>query len=148
IQPSKRFRGSEDTRRKRATIDFTSLCKDALTEFADHRVVRFPASRQHGMAELVGMDHQAAPAGERFRDEAFAAGEAPGESDFQHLPHRRSAASTVFAMSMAMVSGPTPPGTGVYAEARSTTSSGCTSPTRIPPRLSNTASFSGELRKM
>jgi hypothetical protein len=57
-----------------------------------------------------------APRRRAFRgDEAFAAGEAAGESGDQHdaTRVRRSAASMVLRMSMAMVSGPTPPGTGV-----------------------------------
>ena len=44
-------------------------------------------------------------------------------------PARRRA-STVFFMSSAMVSGPTPPGTGVSAPATSRTDGACTSPTR------------------
>ena len=47
-------------------------------------------------------------------------------------PRRSFAARTVFAISIAMVSGPTPPGTGVMAPATSATS-GCTSPTSVDP---------------
>ena len=47
---------------------------------------------------------------------------------------RSSAAFTVFAISIAIVSGPTPPGTGVSAPAVAATS-GCTSPTSTEPRL-------------
>src|SRR5215813_14242451 len=61
---------------------------------------------------------------------------------------RRSAAATVFTISSAMVSGPTPPGTGLYAPAFSATSIGSTSPTSTLPFLSNAASFSGEFRKI
>src|SRR5688572_6670742 len=50
---------------------------------------------------------------------------------------RSSAALTVFAISIAIVSGPTPPGTGVRAPAVAATS-GCTSPTSTEPRFSNT----------
>jgi hypothetical protein len=55
---------------------------------------------------------------------------------------RSSAALTVFAISIAIVSGPTPPGTGVKAPAFSATS-GCTSPTSTEPFLLNTARRSG-----
>ena len=47
-----------------------------------------------------------------------------------HCPLRIFAAFTVFDISMAMVRGPTPPGTGVNAPATSATS-GCTSPTSV-----------------
>src|SRR5208282_4607371 len=47
-------------------------------------------------------------------------------------PRRSFAALTVLLISMAMVSGPTPPGTGVMAPATSATL-GCTSPIRVEP---------------
>src|SRR4029078_3005873 len=53
-----------------------------------------------------------------------------GESKRQRLLHRRceasSAARTVFAISIAMVIGPTPPGTGVIFDATSRTESKAT----------------------
>src|SRR6266436_8922408 len=49
----------------------------------------------------------------------------------------RSADSMVLTMSMAMVRGPTPPGTGVYAEALAAASIGWTSPTNTLPLRSN-----------
>ena len=63
----------------------------------------------------------------------FARSDPAGEADAQHqgcddaaagarAPRRMRAAFTVLLISMAMVSGPTPPGTGVYAPATSTTS--------------------------
>ena len=67
------------------------------------------------MAQFVGLDEMAAELGQRFAHEALAAREPAGESDFQHerseprVPRPR----TVLTISMAMVSGPTPPGTGV-----------------------------------
>src|SRR5207302_8052867 len=56
-----------------------------------------------------------------------------------HVPQARGysdclAALTVFAISIAMVIGPTPPGTGVIALAFFDTSSNATSPTRRYPR--------------
>ena len=46
----------------------------------------------------------------RLADEGLATGQSAGQT---HLQHLASAAATVLAISMAMVSGPTPPGTGV-----------------------------------
>ena len=53
---------------------------------------------------------------------------------------RASAALIVFASNIAIVKGPTPPGTGVSAPATHATS-GCTSPVTTDPRLSKAASF-------
>src|SRR6185503_7151125 len=47
-------------------------------------------------------------------------------------PSRRHAATSVLRISMAMVIGPTPPGTGVMAAATSAASSKATSPTSLP----------------
>ena len=55
-------------------------------------------------------------------------------SAVQPQRRRSSAALTVLAISIAIVSGPTPPGTGVSAPATAATS-GCTSPTSTEPRL-------------
>src|SRR5712691_13336003 len=55
------------------------------------------------------------------------------------FPRLILAALTVFAISIAIVSGPTPPGTGVMAPAISATS-GCTSPTRTDPFARNVSS--------
>ena len=54
-------------------------------------------------------------------------------------PRRPHAAATVLLRSMAMVSGPTPPGTGVSAPATSRTEGACTSPTSACPFFSNSA---------
>lgn len=52
---------------------------------------------------------------------------APGCAD--QTPSCRAAAATVCSSSVAMVIGPTPPGTGVISEARSAADSKSTSPT-------------------
>ena len=46
-------------------------------------------------------------------------------------------------ISITMVKGPTPPGTGVKAPATARTSSGCTSPTSTEPRFCNVARGAG-----
>src|ERR1035437_2912459 len=100
------------------------------------------------MSEFIRVDQQTSIAGQRLADKLFSADDAARQPDFQHTPERRSAEATVLTISMAMVSGPTPPGTGVYAPARSTTPMGSTSPTSTLPLRSKDASFSGELRKI
>ena len=115
---------------------------------AQHRhTPRLPAPARHGQSHpresQATPDRPALPPRSSFprqcrrstQPSAYAAG-------------ARSADATVFDISMAMVSGPTPPGTGVYAEARSAMASGSTSPTSTLPAISRAASFSGRPRKM
>src|SRR5215472_7568165 len=121
--------------------------KDFTAKFAHHPVVGLAAWRHHLAADFVGLNHEATPAGQRFTHECLTGGDAAGQTYFQHRPRRRSAEATVFDISMAMVSGPTPPGTGVYADARSAMAIGSTSPTSTLPFASKAASFSRESRK-
>ena len=89
------------------------------------------------MREGVGVEYETAASAQYPRNGAFSAADASGYSDAQHQlravagiapagnafrPRRMAAAFTVLLISMAMVSGPTPPGTGVYAPAMLTTS--------------------------
>ena len=76
-------------------------------------MVSLTAGGKYLVAELVGLDQVTSAGGQSFTDEAFSAGKSTGESYLQHCLARCSAEATVFAMSMAMVRGPTPPGTGV-----------------------------------
>ena len=64
------------------------------------------------MPQLVGFNDVGAQFPQRVRDKALATGHPAGEPGNQQ-PVRRSAASIVFRISIAIVSGPTPPGTGV-----------------------------------
>ena len=81
----------------------------------------------------VGVENLTIPIAQQGRHRRLPRGDPAGESDAQHqgwdltaagarAPRRSLAALTVLLISMAMVSGPTPPGTGVYAPATSTTS--------------------------
>ena len=85
------------------------------------------------MPQLIRVDQQASVTGQGLADKRFSTGDAARQPNLQHTPGRRSAEATVLTISIAMVSGPTPPGTGVYAPARSTTSIGSTSPTSTLP---------------
>src|SRR5262245_2764822 len=85
------------------------------------------------MRERVGVKARHAATSELVEHIALPRCDAAGQADFEH---RASAAVTVFFSNIAIVSGPTPPGTGDNAPATSATS-GCTSPTRIEPRLAN-----------
>ena len=76
--------------------------------------------------ERVGVDDRHAERGELRQAVGLPRRDAAGQRDSQHRPSRavtswRCAAATVFFSSIAIVSGPTPPGTGVSAPATSAT---------------------------
>ncbi len=83
----------------------------------DHGSVGIAAGRENLVADLIGLDEETSQSHELLRHKTLAAGQASGQPDFQHEAppawRLRSAEATVFAINMAMVSGPTPPGTGV-----------------------------------
>src|SRR5262249_6472928 len=94
------------------------------------------ASRSHdAVSEFVGIDAGNATFPQFANDVALAGGDTASQGDPQHQPSRRRAAVTVFFSSIAIVNGPTPPGTGVRAPATSSTL-GCTSPITREPRFS------------
>src|SRR6185312_8762455 len=100
------------------------------------------------MRDLVGVHQVSAARGEHLCYYCFSAGESSCNADTQaHAkPRRILAAFTVFDINMAMVSGPTPPGTGVMAPATSATR-GCTSPTSVEPLAANCSSRFGSFGK-
>ena len=105
---------------------------------ADHVLVGGPAGRDHLVGHRVEVERPESGRGQMSPHARLAAGDAAGEADPQHRASAAgrggaaaacSAEDTVLLMSMAMVSGPTPPGTGVSAPARSRTEGAWTSPT-------------------
>src|SRR5947209_2620523 len=105
----------------------------------------------HKLASHFIRVHYVCSAGSKHSsDNALAASQPAGEPDGQrHCTarlRRMRAAFTVFDISMAMVSGPTPPGTGVMAPATSATL-GWTSPTRVEPFALNSSSRFGSSPK-
>lgn len=102
----------------------------------------------------VGVDRDAAEAGQHAHDGRLPAGDAAGEANAQHRasardgigghhPRLRFAASTVFFISIAIVIGPTPPGTGVIHDATSRTRAKSTSPTSTVPFFCSRRVLSG-----
>ena len=98
--------------------------------------------KQALVADGVEVEHPEAKLGKAPGNCRFPRGNIAGQADTQDrsghraprtqevVPARSRAAARVLDMSMPMVSGPTPPGTGVMAPATSATS-GCTSPTTM-----------------
>ena len=62
-------------------VDRAIVADDFRAEFADHRVVRRAARAERLVPQLVGLDHQATVAGQRFTHEGFAARQAARQSD-------------------------------------------------------------------
>ncbi len=128
----------EDEGGKGAAVDLAVGGEDGRAELADDVRVGFAVFGQYLVAEIIGLDEMAAELFEGAADEGFAAGQAAGEAYEEHgaagaARRRDSAERTVLDMSMAMVRGPTPPGTGVRAPATSGPSTGWTSPMRMLP---------------
>src|ERR1700722_15483171 len=120
------------------------------------------------MRNAIRLNQTRPPRHKHLSNHGFAGRNAPGQPYFQHassgtdakkisppspandfqarensrtrLPRRIFAAFTVLNINMAMVSGPTPPGTGVSAPATSATS-GCTSPINVDPFFRNVSSL-------
>src|ERR1700677_519469 len=112
------------------------------------------------MHQRICLQHHAAGVAKHGYRRGLSGGDAASHSNVQHhtstareallprpLLRRWRAAATVLLISIAIVRGPTPPGTGVNAPAVRTTS-GCTSPTSTDPLAAKDASFSGKLAKM
>src|SRR5262249_28328881 len=124
-----------------AAVDMAIGSQNLRPELPHYIIVCFGPRQQDFMAELIGRKNSTAQFREGVGDVGFPGREAAGEADFQHVPRRRRAALTVLTMSMAMVRGPTPPGTGVYAPAHSAMSAGCTSPTSTDPFWRNSSTL-------
>src|SRR5215469_5464954 len=126
VQFLKQRRLVENKRSQLAPIDALFRRENASAEFADYRVIGLPIGQQHLMTELVGFNEMTAEIGQCMSHETLAAGQTSGEPYPEHTCC--SAACTVLLISIAMVSGPTPPGTGVYALASSRAAAASTSP--------------------
>ena len=116
-------------------VNTAAAVGDQRPEFAEHFTVGGLARLSQLVRQRVGIENGEAHLAEHGRDGALAAGDPAGESESQHdFPgyravavdcvaenlgeaRRRRAAFTVLLMSMVMVMGPTPPGTGVSAPA-------------------------------
>lgn len=111
-----RVSGVEGEAREGGAVERAVAVEDARAETLDDRSEDGLAGVHERAADFVGGEDVRAVRGEQARDGGFAAAEIAGEANAEHagyLPRRRRAALTVFDMSMAMVSAPTPPGTGV-----------------------------------
>src|SRR5260370_31380635 len=165
VEASKFSRVGEDDGGELCAIDAIAAIQNGRAKFADHFFVRGLAGLDEGVREGIGVEYGEAHFAQHDRDRGLTTGDAPGEAEAKHtlgrlpptvgcavatldeiLPRRRRAAFTVLLMSMVMVMGPTPPGTGVSAPA-GVTASGCTSPTSTEPFSRNFSRRAGKFRK-
>ncbi len=112
VEDSQTVAIGEDFESQQLAIDFAVRTENTAAEFADNRVIGGPVGQKHFVTEHVGFDQPAAKIFERCSYKTLTAGQAARQSDCQH-DCRRSAESIVFTISVAIVIGPTPPGTGV-----------------------------------
>src|SRR5215211_6821152 len=101
------------------SIDRSGRIEHVTSKPFGDRLRRLGAGGRHAVRELVGIETRRAELPEPLEDVALPRRNPAGQRD---LPHRSSAARSVFLRSRAMVSGPTPPGTGVNAPATCSTS--------------------------
>src|SRR5580704_8817957 len=114
----------------------TVLIEDLAAKLPNNTGVGFTAGLLHLPAQVISLDQQTAEIGQDLANKALTTGKAarqsypkhsasfgpgPPSSDHRKRPKERSytffawrsASSTVLVISMAMVKGPTPPGTGL-----------------------------------
>src|SRR5579863_7445157 len=75
----------EDDRAELGTIDSPSGVEDVAAEFADDVFVGGLAGLDESMSKLIGVENVAAESLHHGRDGAFAAADAPGQSNPKHL---------------------------------------------------------------
>src|SRR5487761_1959442 len=83
-EAGEQFRLAEDERAQFAPVDFAAGIGNARAELGNDGVVGFRAFGHHLVADLVGLDEEAAEIPQRASDEALSAGEAAGESYAEH----------------------------------------------------------------
>lgn len=107
----------ENNRRKLFSIDSAAECKNIGAELFENRAEGFSTWLEHRVSQPVCVDHVASEALQLGCNERFPGRVAARKAYLHHpgdLPFKCvSASRTVLAISMAIVSGPTPPGTGV-----------------------------------
>ncbi len=117
-----------------APIDASVGAENPRAEMLHNVFVDLGSRRHQLVSDPICLNNPRPELAKNVSDRAFAASEATGQAyakqddpccsgdaEVSAAPRRRRAALMVFAISMAMVSGPTPPGTGVRAPATSAT---------------------------
>ena len=124
----------EDEGAESGAVDAAPGIRDGGAEFTNHVVVGSLAGFDQSVGKSIGVEDGEAHFAEHGGHGAFAAGDAAGEAKSEHAADYRTeadecegegfaearrsrAALTVLLISMVMVMGPTPPGTGVSAPA-------------------------------
>ena len=128
VQPRACLRIGEDELAQPLAVHAAVGGQDLAAEGPHHVGMGRPPGGHHIVGDAVEVERGQARLRQAAQDVGLAAGDSAREADPQD-EHPR-AAFTVFFMRRAIVKGPTPPGTGVRAEATSRTEGACTSPTR------------------
>lgn len=113
VEPSRGCGVGEGERGESRPIDALVRAEDGGAVGVDERAVAgLPRPVEIG-DDGVGIGGDAAEGAEQTGDGRLPAGDPAGQADVEDQARLRNAAESVFCISMAMVIGPTPPGTGV-----------------------------------
>ncbi len=121
----------EHQRAERRPVERAGRVQHGVAEGGPDLRERLAAGRGDRARDGVEVERAATALGQPAQHERLAARDPARESHPQHARPQLAAAAarTVFAINIAIVSGPTPPGTGVSAPATADTCGACTSPT-------------------
>ena len=94
-------------------VDSPVWIEDLPSESRNYGIVRVAIRHQDLVTDFISSYDVTSERFQRAADKGLATRKSPCEPDFRHIRWCASAAAMVFAISMATVSTPTPPGTGV-----------------------------------
>ena len=131
IQGCQALRIGEDDARQTRTVNVSVRGDNLGTELTAYFIVSGLPGQHRSVGNLIGTDYVATKFAHHGCNRALAAADSTGQADAEHhlleagrtaampavWPRLSRAALIVLLISMAMVSGPTPPGTGVMAPA-------------------------------
>jgi hypothetical protein len=132
VELSARLRIFENDVAQNPAIDRPIRRQNAVSELLHNGCVHGLAWLKKLMRDVIRFDQMTAEFDKHRADSALARRNSAGQADSKHQsPRRIRAALIVFFMSVAIVMGPTPPGTGEIMDATSFTARSSTSPTQM-----------------
>src|SRR2546425_4759026 len=126
------LRITENDFSKNIPIDRSIRRQDVFTKGLNRGCIDRLAGPKEFVGDPVRVEEMASELDEHYSHGGLARSDSAGEPCAEHqMARRKRAAFSVFLMSVAIVIGPTPPGTGVIIEATSLTPRSSTSPAQM-----------------
>src|SRR5262245_26822166 len=120
---------AEDDVAESGSIDGSIGRQNSRPELLHHGCIHCLTRLEQMMCDLIRIEDGATQLAEHGPNGTFARCDSAGQADPKHhSPRRMRAALIVFFINVAIVIGPTPPGTGVIIDATSLTARSSTSP--------------------